>query len=102
LLEHLMYDNQGQLLTGTLADYLMPIATDFPNVRAVMLGEYPSPHNPLGAKGGGEGGTVPVGGVIANAVSCALSSLGVEVRQLPLSPANVWQLVQERNGEARG
>ena len=66
-LEHLIYDDQGQLLTGSLADYLMPTASDFPVVRAVALEEKPAPHNPLGAKGAGEGGIIPVGGVIANA-----------------------------------
>ena len=53
-----------------------------------------APHNPLGAKGAGEGGIIPVGGVIANAVANALSSLGVEPRVLPLSPSRVWELVQ--------
>ena len=68
LLEHLVYDDEGQFLAGTFADYLLPSAVDFPNVRAIVLENSPSPHNPLGAKGGGEGGIVPVGGVIANAV----------------------------------
>ena len=56
-LEHLMYDEQGQLLTGSLADYLLPTASDFPNLRAVTMDMYPSPNNPLGAKGAGEGGS---------------------------------------------
>ena len=72
-LEHLVYDADGQLLTGSLADYLMPTATDFPTIRAIALEEKPSPHNPLGAKGAGEGGIIPVGGVIANAVAAALA-----------------------------
>jgi carbon-monoxide dehydrogenase large subunit len=93
LLEHLAYDGEGQFLAGTFADYLLPSAVDFPNVRAVVLENSPSPHNPLGAKGGGEGGIVPVGGVIANAVSAALSSFGIEARALPLSPSNVWSLI---------
>ena len=101
LLEHLVYDENGQLLTGSLADYLMPTAGEFTNIRAIALEEKPAPHNPLGAKGAGEGGIVPVGGVIANAVANALGSLGVEPRELPLSPARVWQLVQEV-GRARG
>jgi carbon-monoxide dehydrogenase large subunit len=64
-LEHLQYDQAGQFLTASLADYLMPTAADFPSVRAVDLQISPSPNNPLGAKGGGEGGIIPVGGVIA-------------------------------------
>jgi carbon-monoxide dehydrogenase large subunit len=92
-LENLAYDEDGQFLAGTLADYLMPSAADFPCVRALVLENSPSPHNPLGAKGGGEGGIVPVGGVIANAVSAALSSLKVEARTLPLTPPKIWALI---------
>src|SRR5215467_12694461 len=65
LLEHFVYDAEGQLLTGSLADYLMPTADAFPRIRAVALEEKPAPHNPLGAKGAGEGGIIPVGGVVA-------------------------------------
>jgi len=93
LLEHFIYDEQGQLLTGSLADYLMPTASDFPSIRAVALEEKPSPNNPLGAKGAGEGGVIPVAGVIANAVAAALGPLGVEPRDLPLSPERVWRLI---------
>ena len=94
LLEHLVYDENGQLLTGTLADYLMPSASDFPVIRAIALELMPAPHNPLGAKGAGEGGIIPVGGVIANAVANALSSLSVEPRALPLSPPRVWEMIE--------
>src|SRR5205085_9578715 len=89
-LEHFIYDAEGQLLTGSFADYLLPSASDFPTIRAVALEEKPSPTNPLGAKGAGEGGVIPVGGVTANAVAAALRSLGVDPRDLPLSPARVW------------
>jgi len=92
-LEHLVYDEHGQLLTGSLADYLMPTACDFPVVRTIALEEKPAPHNPLGAKGAGEGGIIPVGGVIANAVAAALRPLGVEPRELPLSPPKVWEMI---------
>jgi carbon-monoxide dehydrogenase large subunit len=93
LMEHLIYDENGQLLTGTFADYLMPTATDVPRIRAIALEEKPAPHNPLGAKGAGEGGIIPVGGVIANAVAAALRPLGVEPNALPLSPPRVWQMI---------
>jgi aerobic carbon-monoxide dehydrogenase large subunit len=93
-LEDLRYDEDGQFLTGSLADYLVPTASDFPKLRAVVLESNPSPINPLGAKGAGEGGIIPVGGVIANAVANALASLGVEPHELPLSPSRIWHLVQ--------
>jgi carbon-monoxide dehydrogenase large subunit len=94
--EHLAYDAEGQLLVASLADYLVPLATDYPNVRAATLEEFPSPNNPLGVKGAGEGGIIPVGGAIANAVAAALSELGVEPRELPLSPPAVWRMIEER------
>jgi carbon-monoxide dehydrogenase large subunit len=94
-MEHLAYDEQAQFLAGSLADYLVPTASDFPKIRAVMLEQHPSPINPLGAKGAGEGGIIAAGGVIANAVADALSSFGVQPRQLPLSPSRVWQLIQD-------
>ena len=59
-----------------------------------MLEEKPSPINPLGLKGAGEGGVLPMGGLMANAVASALSSLDVEPKSLPLSPINVWQLIE--------
>ncbi len=98
MLEHLQYDEQGQLLTGSLADYLLPTASDFPNLRAFVQDEHPSPINPLGAKGAGEGGIVAAGGVMANAVANALQSFGVQPRELPLTPSYIWQLVEAGRG----
>jgi carbon-monoxide dehydrogenase large subunit len=92
--EAILYDKQGQLLVGSLADYLIPIATDYPHVHGISLELYPSPNNPLGAKGAGEGGIIPVGGVLANAVSAALSSLGVQLRELPLTPPRIWESIR--------
>ena len=89
-LEHLVYDEEGQLLTGSLVDYLLPTVTDYPNIRVFDQEEYPSPNNPLGAKGAGEGGIIPVGGVIANAIA---SAIGVQPKSLPLSPSRVWELI---------
>ena len=93
--EEIAYDEQGQLLVASLADYLVPLASDYPSVRAVSLEEHPSPNNPLGVKGAGEGGIIPVGGALSNAVAAALSSLKVEPRVLPLTPSRVWQLIQD-------
>ncbi|MEE8284710.1 MAG: molybdopterin cofactor-binding domain-containing protein, partial [Alphaproteobacteria bacterium] len=98
LLEHLVYDGDGQLLTGTYADYLLPTASDFPSIRVFALEDKPSPNNPLGAKGAGEGGIISTGGVIANAVADALSSMGVEPRALPLSPPRVWEMIRAAKG----
>jgi aerobic carbon-monoxide dehydrogenase large subunit len=91
-MEDLVYDEQGQLLAGTLTEYLIPSASDFPGVRAIALQHRPSPTNPLGVKGAGEGGIIPIGGLVANAVAAALSSQGAEPNDLPLSPPRVWQL----------
>jgi carbon-monoxide dehydrogenase large subunit len=92
--EQLTYDTEGQLLVGTLADYLLPVATDFPSIRAVTTQNHPSPNNPLGAKGAGEGGIIPTGGVIANAVTAALRDFGVQIDTLPLTPPCIWELIQ--------
>ena len=94
MMEHLVYDQQGQLLTGSLADYLIPTASDFPNIRAIVLENSPSPINPLGAKGAGEGGIIAAGGIMANAVANALSTFDVQPRELPLTPTRIWELVQ--------
>jgi carbon-monoxide dehydrogenase large subunit len=93
ILEQLVYDDDGQLLTGSLANYLVPAAEDFPNIKAIALEMYPSPISPLGAKGAGEGGIIPVGGVIANAVASALCSFGAVPCDLPLSPPRIWALI---------
>jgi aerobic carbon-monoxide dehydrogenase large subunit len=95
LLEDLVYDADGQLLTATLMDYALPTATDMPALE-IHLGEHDlSPINPLGIKGAGEDGTVGAGAAIANAVADALAPLGVTVRTLPLSPSRVLALIRE-------
>jgi aerobic carbon-monoxide dehydrogenase large subunit len=93
LLEEMVYDDQGQLLTGTLMDYLMPTATDLPRIDTVHL-EFPSPRNPLGVKGLGEGGAISPPAAIANAVEDALAPFGVRVRETPLSPERVLALLR--------
>jgi carbon-monoxide dehydrogenase large subunit len=94
LQENLVYDDEGQLLAGSFADYAMPVARDFPHIHVHALEECPSPTNPLGAKGAGEGGCVPAGGVLANALAAALSSLGAQPRELPLSAPRVWRMIR--------
>jgi len=94
LLEELLYDDQGQLLTGSLADYLLPTASDFPKLGASVTDMFPSPINPLGAKGAGEGGIISAGGIVANAVANALTAFAVEPRELPLTPQRIWEMVE--------
>lgn len=101
-LDHLIYDADAQLLNTSLAEYLVPVASDFPNIRAITLELRRSQTNPLGAKGAGEGGMVAVAATVANAVAAALRPLGVEVRDLPLSPAAVWQMINDGQKNFRG
>jgi carbon-monoxide dehydrogenase large subunit len=92
-LDEIAYDRDAQMLNASLADYLVPLSTDFSNIRAITMELRRSKTNPLGAKGAGEGGMVAVAATVANAVAAALAPLGVEVRDLPLSPARLWKLV---------
>ena len=90
LFERIVYDEDGNLLTGTFMDYLCPTAADVPSLRMEHL-ETPSPFTALGAKGLGEGATMSAPVAIANAVADAL---GVDALELPLTPARVWELLQ--------
>jgi len=101
-LDHLIYDDNAQLLNASLADYLVPTASDFPNVRSVTMELCKSPSNPLGAKGAGEGGMVAVAAATANAVAAALASYGVEITELPLSPPRIWRLVEAAKSRRAG
>jgi carbon-monoxide dehydrogenase large subunit len=92
LFEEMVYDDQGQLLTGSLMDYLVPTAMELPRIETVHL-ECPSPRNPLGAKGMGEGGAISPPAAIANAIEDALTPFGVRVTATPLSPARVLVLI---------
>src|SRR5262249_13456382 len=96
-LVHFVYDEDGQLLTGSLADYLLPTANDFPRIRTIALEERPSRNNPLGHKAAADGGMIPVGGPIAHAVAPAIAAIGVAARGLPLLPPRVWELIQTRS-----
>jgi carbon-monoxide dehydrogenase large subunit len=95
--EELVYDDAGQLCVGSLMDYSVPLADDYPYIRCISEANYPSPNNPLGAKGAGEGGIIPVGAVILNAVTAALAPLGVRPRELPLTPLRIWTLIHRKN-----
>src|SRR5882672_5575656 len=93
LFEEMAYDEDGQLLSGTLMDYVVPRADDLPWIDCVHL-EYPSPRNPLGAKGLGEGGAISPPAAIANAIDDALAPLGVRVTATPALPARVRELIE--------
>jgi 2-furoyl-CoA dehydrogenase large subunit len=90
LFERIVYDEDGNLLTGTFMDYLCPTAPDLPPFQFTHR-ETPSPYTPLGAKGIGEGNTMTVPVAIANAVADAL---GIEQVELPLTPGRVWELLR--------
>jgi aerobic carbon-monoxide dehydrogenase large subunit len=95
LFEWMGYDDQAQPVTTTLADYLMPSATEVPNIE-VKLAEFPSPLNPLGVKGVGESGCVPAAGAIVSAIESALSPLGVRIAEYPVTPARLFALLAGR------
>jgi 2-furoyl-CoA dehydrogenase large subunit len=89
LFEHVVYDEDGNLLTGTFMDYLCPTAADVPSLRSEHL-ETLSPFTALGAKGLGEGTTMSAPVAIANAVA---EALGIDALELPLTPARAWELI---------
>ena len=91
--EELVYDDAGQLLTGTLMDYLVAMAPDIPAIQTLHT-ETPSPFTQGGVKGVGEAGTVGAYTAVSNAVADALLPLGVEVTHPPVGPRRVWELIQ--------
>ena len=97
--EQLVYDEEGQLLNASLMDYLLPTATDVPNVETTHR-ETPSPLNPLGVKGVGEAGAIPTGALFAQAVEDALAGTGLEIREIPLSPNRLFELMHAARGAA--
>jgi carbon-monoxide dehydrogenase large subunit len=94
LLENAVYDSDGQLVTGSFMDYAMPRAHDTPMIN-VLSHPVPTKSNPLGAKGCGEAGTS--GGLpsVANAVVDALSEFGIKHLEMPMTPARIWQTIQD-------
>ncbi|SDR29630.1 aerobic carbon-monoxide dehydrogenase large subunit [Thermostaphylospora chromogena] len=88
LYERMVYDEHGQLLNASFMDFLMPYATEVPRVETAHL-ETPSPLNPLGIKGAGEAGVIPVAAVIASAIEDAE---GIPITRMPVSPSELWHL----------
>ena len=97
--EQLVFDEHGHLLNATLADYLIPTALEVPRIE-LDHAVTPSPLNPLGIKGAGEAGAIPVGALFAQAIEDALGlpSTGVELLEIPLSPSRLWQLIAKPGG----
>ena len=95
LLEEFVYDRQGQLLTGSLMDYALPRASDSPNVQ-LLHQQSPSPLNPLGVKGLGEGGAIAPPAAIANAVCDALATFKIELNATPIKPEHIVRAVGKR------
>ncbi len=92
LLERVLYDNEGQHLNASLADYLLPLASDVPPIE-ILHRQTPSPLNPLGVKGLGEGGIIGVPGAIINALCDAYSDQGMEWNSSWIDPESVWTLI---------
>jgi len=99
LSEELVYNDEGQLLTGTLMDYAVPRADQLPSFKSEGV-DFPSEKNPLGVKGIGEGSIIPPTAVIANAVEDALADLGVEISEVPITSARLFSALRKAN--ARG
>ncbi len=94
LLEHAVYDSDGQLLSGSYMDYAMPRASDVPSYVVDHSCQTPCTHNPLGVKGCGEAGAIGSPPAVVNAVVDALADLGVTHIDMPLSPNRVWSAIQ--------
>jgi aerobic carbon-monoxide dehydrogenase large subunit len=96
--ERMGYDAAGQPVTTTLADYLLPTATEVPNLETLYK-ESPSPHNPLGVKGVGEVGVIPAAAAIISAIEDALSPFGVRIAQTPIAPYKLVELIGKAAGK---
>ena len=95
LMEHIRHDSEsGQLLTGSLMDYAMPRADHFPSFDVDIM-ELPSPSNPLGVRGGGEGGATPALAVVVNAIVDALSEFGVDHIEMPATSEKIWHAINK-------
>ncbi|HZC84543.1 MAG TPA: xanthine dehydrogenase family protein molybdopterin-binding subunit, partial [Rubrobacter sp.] len=101
LYEEAVYDGDGNLITGTMVDYLIPGAPEIPNM-ILDRTETPSPTNPMGVKGIGESGAIAAQPAVINAVIDALSHEGITHIDMPASPMRVWQTLQEARGRDAG
>jgi carbon-monoxide dehydrogenase large subunit len=93
LFEHCIYDAEGQLLNATMADYLVPMAAEMPDIEVAHV-ETPTSTSTLGAKGAGEAGTGGAPAAIMNAVNDALRPLNAEVTEQPITPARILEALK--------
>jgi len=98
LLEEIVYDEQGQVLNASFMDYLLPTASDVPNIDVEHV-VYLSPINPMGIKGAGEGGAVSPPAAIANAIVDALKPLSIAITEMPITPERLWRLIRRAESE---
>ena len=101
LYEQVVYDAEGQLVTGSFVDYALPTAAELPSFETDRT-ETPSPVNSLGVKGVGEAGTIAASPAVLNAVVDALRPLGVDYIDMPLTPMRVWQAIDAAKGDGAG
>jgi aerobic carbon-monoxide dehydrogenase large subunit len=94
--EHMRFDDEAQPLTTNYGDYLLPVATDMPPIEVIHL-ETPSPLNPIGVKGAGEGGTIPATACVISGIEDALAPLGVTLAEQPVSPQRLVELIKAAN-----
>jgi CO/xanthine dehydrogenase Mo-binding subunit len=99
--EQLAYDASGQRLTATLMDYTLATASDAPRTFEIRHLESPTPLNPLGAKGAGEGGIMPVHPLIAQAIDDALAPFGGHVTRVLVTRADIWAMARPAAGSLR-
>jgi carbon-monoxide dehydrogenase large subunit len=100
MFEFMNYDDEGQPLSTTFADYLLATAPEIPRIE-LILHESPAPSNPLGVKGVGEGGTIPVAAAIASAVESALKPFQVRIQRVPISPVHLMEQIAASEEAAR-
>src|SRR3546814_6240140 len=101
LYEWMRYDENAQPVTTNFGEYLLPLATEMPRVDQTHI-ESPTPLNPLGVKGAGEGGTIPVPAAVAAAVEDALSPFGVKITRTPITPPDLLALIDAARGGGEG
>jgi CO/xanthine dehydrogenase Mo-binding subunit len=92
--ERLVYDEEAQLLSSTFMDYLIPTAAEVPAI-AVDHVETPSPLNPLGVKGAGEAGAIPVPALFASAIDDSLAPFHIRILEMPLHPCRLHEILQD-------
>ncbi|MDF2096728.1 xanthine dehydrogenase family protein molybdopterin-binding subunit [Aquibaculum arenosum] len=101
LLEHTVYDEEGQLLTASLMDYCLPRADDMPPIEVNLVEDLPCKTNPMGVKGAGEAGAIGAPPAIINALIDALSPIGPAQIDMPATPEKVWRAIQEARTAGR-